>query len=288
VSSTSARTAFREGLAEAGYVEGRNVTIEYRRSEGRVERYPELVADLLRHQVTVIAALGGIPSAMAAKAATTTIPIVFAGGFDPVEIGLVTSFARPGGNLTGTTSLAVELGPKRLEAMHELLPAAKVFALLLNPDHPNAETESRGMQTAARVLGVQIRIVHARDVREFDMAFATVAQLGAAGLMIGIGQPLAGNSGLLGELAARHRVPAIAGSRDFVAAGGLLSYTGNSTEATRGAGIYAGRILKGEKPGDLPVQQATKVELIINMKTAKALGLTIPETLLATADEVIQ
>jgi putative ABC transport system substrate-binding protein len=279
---------FHQGLAEGGYADGRNVTIEYRWSEGRLERYPELVADLVRRQVAVIAALGGIPAAAAAKAATTTIPVVFSGGFDPVEIGLVAGLARPGGNLTGTSSLNLALGPKRLEMMHELIPAAKVFALLLNPDHPNAEPQAREMQTAARALGLELRIVHARSDNELDAAFAGLSGLGAAGLVIGNGQPFSGLTRQLAEFATRHRMPTIFESREFVAAGGLVSYTGSRDDAYRLVGVYVARILKGEKPADLPVQQVTKVELIVNMKTAKALGITVPLPLLGRADEVIE
>jgi putative ABC transport system substrate-binding protein len=280
--------AFQQGLAETGYAEGHNVRIEYRWSDGQVGRYPELAADLIRRQVTVIAALGGIPAAQAAKAATTTVPIVFEGGFDPVEIGLVTSLSRPGGNLTGVTNLGLELGPKRLEIMHELVPAAKVFALLLNPDHPNAAPQLREMQAAGRALGLELRVVHAPTVNDFDAAFAALARLGADGLVIGFGQPFTGRLEQLGELAARHRVPAISESPEFVTAGGLASYGGSRKDAFRVAGVYVGRILKGEKPAELPVQQATKVELIVDLKAAKALGITVPLPLLGRADEVIE
>ena len=280
--------AFHQGLAEAGYVDGRNVAIEYRWAEGRLERYPELAAELVRRQVTVMAALAGIPAATAAKAATTTIPIVIQGGFDPVEFKLVASLSRPGGNVTGVTNLGLELSPKRLEVMHELLPAAKVLAFLINPDHPTAETQSREIRTAAHALGLQIRTVHARAAHDFDAAFASLAQLGADGLMIANGQPLVAHPARLGELAARYKVPAIFESREFVASGGLVSYAGNNSEAYRPAGLYVGRLLKGEKPADLPVVQATKVELIINLKTAKALGVTVPLALLGRADEVIE
>ena len=253
-----------------------------------MERYPELVADLVRRQVAVIASFGGISAVTAAKAATTTIPVVFSGGFDPVEIGLVVSLSRPGGNLTGITNLNLGLGPKRLEMMHALIPTAKVFALLLNPDHPNAEPQSREMQTAARALGVELRIVYARGANEFDAAFAGLSQLGAAGLVIGNGQPFTSRTRQLGELATRHRTPTIAESREFAAAGGLVSYSGSREEGYRLVGSYVGRILKGERPADLPVQQVTKVELFINLKTAKALGVTVPLPLLGLADEVIE
>ena len=280
--------AFHQGLAQAGYVDGRDVMIEYRWANGHVERFPQLAAELVRRQVTVIAALAGIPAAMAAKAATTTIPIVFTGGFNPVEIGLVASLSRPGVNVTGVTNLGLELGPKRLEVVHELLPAAKNFALLVNPDHPSTGSQSREMQTLARRFGLQIRVVHARAVKDFEGAFASLAQLGVDGLLIGIGQPFAAGGTQLGELAARYRVPAISYSREFVAAGGLISYGGNRVDTYRLAGLYVGRILKGEKPADLPVAQSAKIEMIINMKSAKAHGLKVPLSLLGRADEVIE
>jgi len=280
--------AFQQGLAETGYAEGRNVRIEYRWSDGQVGRYSELAADLIRRQVTVIAALGGIPAAQAAKAATTAIPIVFEGGFDPVEVGLVASLSRPDGNLTGATNLGLELGPKRLEVMHELIPAAKVFALLLNPAHPNAAAQSREMQAAGRVLGLELRIVHAPTVNDFDAALAALVRLDVDGLVIGLGQPFTGHLEQLGELAARHRVPAISESPEFVKAGGLVSYGGSRKDSLRVAGVYVGRILKGEKPAELPIQQATKVELIIDLKAARALGVTVPLPLLGRADEVIE
>ena len=280
--------AFEQGLAETGYAEGGNVRIEYRWSGGEVGRYPELAADLVHRQVTVIAALGGIPAAQAAKAATTAVPIVFEGGFDPVEVGLVASLSRPGGNLTGVTNLGLELGPKRLEVMHELIPAAKVFALLLNPDHPNAAPQTHEMQAAGRALGLELRIVHAATVNDFDAAFAGLAQLGVGGLVVGFGQPFTSRVGQLGQLARRHRVPAISESPEFVTAGGLVSYGGSRKDAFRVAGVYVGRILKGEKPAELPVQQATKVELVIDLKAAKVLGITVPLPLLGRADEVIE
>jgi putative ABC transport system substrate-binding protein len=280
--------AFHRGLAEAGYVNGQNVTIEYRWAEGRVERYPILVADLVRREVAVIAALGGLPAAKAAKVATAKIPVVFRGGFDPVKTGVVDSLSRPSGNLTGVTNLGIELGPKRLEVIHELIPAAKAFALLINPDHPNADSQSRDMQIAAHALGMQIRIVRARAVNEFDTVFADLAQIGVDALVIGIGQPFTGHPEQLGELSARYSMPAIHESREFVAAGGLISYSGHRADGFRLAGVYVGRILNGEKPADLPVQQSTKIELFLNLNTAKALGLTVPISLLGRADEVIE
>ena len=215
--------AFYKGLAEAGYIDGQNVKIEYRWAEGHLERYPEFAGDLVRRQVAVIAAVGGIPAVTAARAATATIPVVFQGGLDPVKIGLVASLSRPGGNLTGITNLGLELGPKRLEVMHELIPAAKLFALLINPDHPNAESQSRNMQTAARALQVQLRIIPSPAVNDYEAAFAGLAQH-ANGLIVGVGQPFPGHYRQLGELAARYAVPTIFESREFVAAGGLVSY----------------------------------------------------------------
>src|SRR6266852_970588 len=244
-------TAFHKGLAEAGYVDGHNVAIEYRWAEGRVERYPEFAADLVRHQVAMVVTQG-LAAAGAAKAATATIPVVFLGGFDPVNVGLVASLSRPGGNLTGVTNLGLELGTKRLEVMHELIPAAKRFALLINPDHPNAESQSRDMQIAARMLGLQIRIVHARTAEDFDVAFASLSQLGTEGLVIGVGQPFNSRLEQLAALTVRHAVPAIFQHREFAVAGGLVAYAGSISESYRQVGIYSGRILKGDKPGNLP------------------------------------
>jgi putative ABC transport system substrate-binding protein len=279
--------AFRQGLSEAGYVEGRNVAIESRGAENQFDRLPALAADLVRRQVTVIYA-GAIRSALAAKAATATIPIVFSSSADPVQSGLVASLSRPGGNVTGVTSLATEVGPKRLEMLHEAVPAATLIGLLLNPTNPQTEAFLRDQQTAARILGVQLHVLNASAERDFDAAFATLVQLRAGGLVIGPDAFFSGRSEQLAALALRHAVPTIFQDRGFVAAGGLMSYGGSIAEASRLAGVYTGRILKGEKPADLPVQQATRVELAINMKTAKALGLTFPLTLLGRADEVIE
>jgi len=278
--------AFRKGLSETGYVEGRNVWIEYRWAEGRYERLPALAADLLRRQVSVIAA--NTPAAPVAKAATTTIPIVFLTSSDPVAAGLVASLNRPGGNLTGVVVLNVEIGPKRLDLLHELVPGVSVVALLSNPINPNSESQSRNMQAAARSLGLQMHVLHASSERDFDAAFATLVQLRAGALIIGADAFLINQSEQLGALALRHAVPAISHQREFVAAGGLMSYGGHLTDMSRLAGVYTGRILKGDKPADLPVQQETKFALIINLKTAKALGLTVPLPLLGRADEVIE
>jgi putative tryptophan/tyrosine transport system substrate-binding protein len=280
--------AFRRGLNESGYVEGHNVTIEYHWAEGQYDRLPALARDLIRRQVTVIAATS-TPAAMTAKAATTTIPIVFTTSSDPVQLGLVASLSRPGGNLTGATQLNIEVTPKRLEILHELLPTANLFALLVNPTNPYTEILSRNVQGAARTLGLQLNILHASTEHDFDAVFATSVQLRSGGLVIGGGEVfLDSRHGQLAALALRHSVPTIYQGRDFALAGGLMSYGGTTMDSYRVAGLYAGRILKGEKPADLPVQQVTKVELFINLKTAKTLGLEVPATLLARADEVIE
>jgi len=268
--------AFRQGLNEAGYVEGRNVAIEYRWAEGHYDRLPALAADLVQQKVTVIAATS-TPAALAAKAATSTVPIVFTTGGDPIKLGLVASLGRPGGNLTGVTTLNVEVGPKRLELARELFPGATTFALLVNPASPLAATVSKDLQAVADTLGVRLHVLHASTEADFEAAFATAAQLRAAALVISTADPLFNShAAQLGALALRHSVPAIYQYREFAAAGGLMSYGGYATDTYRLGGVYTGRILKGEKPADLPVQQATKVELIINLKTAKALGITVP------------
>ena len=278
--------AFHQGLNDTGYIEGRNVATEYRWAEGQFDRLPALAADLVRRQVSVIA-LGGLPAARAAKAATATIPIVFQIGVDPVETGLVSSLNRPGGNLTGVTSLNVEVGPKRLELLHEVVPTATAVAVLVNPRAPNAESLTRDHQTAALTLGLTLHVLHASTEGDFDNVFATVRQLRAGGLVVVNAGLFNDRSKQLAALAVRHAVPTAFQYREFVEAGGLMGYGSSTTDSYRTAGVYTGRILKGEKPADMPVQQATKVELIINLKTAKALGLTIPLSLLGRADEVI-
>jgi len=281
-----AAAAFRKGLGDAGYVEGRNVWIEYRWAEGRYERLPALAADLVRRPVVLIAA--NTAGAPVAKAATTTIPIVFLTSDDPVAAGLVASLNRPGSNLTGVAVLNVQIGPKRLELLHEAVPAARVVALLNNPTHPAAEAQSKDMQAAARSLGLQLHVLHASSERDLDAAFATLLQLRAGALIVGADAFFVNQSEQLAALALRHGVPTISLIREFAAAGGLMSYGSDLADAFRVMGVYSGRILKGEKPADLPVQQETKFALIINLKTARALGLEVPPTLLGRADEVIE
>jgi putative ABC transport system substrate-binding protein len=279
--------AFREGLSQTGYVEGRNLAIEYRWANGQNDRLPALAADLVRLQVAVIVANG--PAALAAKAATTTIPIVFETAGNPVQLGLVTSLARPGGNLTGVTSLNAEVDTKLLELLHELVPRATTIGLLVNPNNPNvADPTTKSLQGAARTLGLETHVLHAGADHDFDTVFATLVQLRAGALVIAPDSFFFTHSEQLGALAFRHAIPTICPYRGFAAAGGLMSYGTNVTNLFREVGVYTSRILKGEKAADLPVQQAVKLELVINLKTAKALGLTIPQSLLATADEVIE
>jgi putative tryptophan/tyrosine transport system substrate-binding protein len=281
-------SAFLKGLGEAGFVEGRNVAIEYRWAEGQYERLPEFVADFVRRKVNLIAGTttqGGL----VAKAATSSIPIVFTTSGDPVQLGLVTNLSRPGGNVTGASQLNLEVAPKRLELIHEVIPSASNVALLMNPTLTAiAEPLLRDLQAAAAALRVKLQVVHASSERDFAAVFATLAQLRADALLIGTDNLFTSRSEELAALALRHRVPAIYQYPEFTAAGGLMSYGGDITESYRAAGIYAGRILKGEKPADLPVQLVTKVELIINLKSAKALGITVPLPLLGRADVVIE
>jgi putative ABC transport system substrate-binding protein len=279
---------FHKGLSETGYVEGQNVAIEYRWAEGHYDRLPALAADLVRRQVTVIVT-GTTPAALAAKAATTTIPIVFEAGVDPVEVGLVASLSRPGGNITGVTNLSLAGTSKGLEMMHELLPTATIMALLINPTNPIMDPVTREVQAAARTLGLQLHVLSASTEHDFEAVFSTLVQLRAGGLMIGPDAFLEARADQLSALALRHALPTIyTGNVYAAAAGGLMSYGSSLRDAYRLAGVYTGRVLKDEKPADLPVMQSTKVELIINLKTAKALGITVPRILLARADEVIE
>jgi putative ABC transport system substrate-binding protein len=280
--------AFRQGLSEAGYIEGKNVAIEYRWAEGQYNQFAPLASDLVRGQVNVIAALGGTASVQAAKAATSSIPIVFQSAVDPVGFGLVESLNRPGGNLTGVTILAVELGQKLVELLHELVPGASSIGLLVNPTNPFAETVSRDAQAAARTFGLRLHVLQASTEREFDTVFATLVELRVGALVIGPDVLFTNGSDKLAALMLRHALPAIYSVREFAAAGGLMSYGPSITDAWRLMGNYAGRILNGEKPADLPVQQVTRIELVINLKAAGALGITFPLTLLARADEVIE
>ena len=278
---------FLQGLKETGYVEGQNVAIEYRYAENQFDRLPALAADLVRRRVAVIVATGAA-AALAAKAATTTIPIVFDTGGDPVASGLVASLNRPGANLTGNAILAAELAPKQLQLLRELIPNAAVFGVLSDPAFPATQSIIADLQAAARTLGLQLVVVNARTDSDLETAFATFSQQRVGAVLVGTSAFYNRRMEQLAALAARHALPAIFPYREFALAGGLMSYGSSLGYAFHQAGIYTGRILKGEKPADLPVEQATKIELVINLKTAKALGLTIPETLLATADEVIQ
>ncbi len=279
--------AFRDGLKESGYIDGQNVAIEYRWAEGNYDRLPEMAADIVRRQVSVIVA--NTPANLAAKKATDTVPIVFTTASDPVQIGLVSSFNRPGGNVTGVSQLNASLGPKRLELAHELMPDATAVALLVNPNDPGrAEALAKEVQAAAAHLGLQLDVLRAGSEPEIATAFAGFARLKAGVLVIGGDAFFNSKSNLLAELSLRHSVPAIYEYNEFTNAGGLMSYGGNIKESYRWAGVYAGRILKGAKPADLPVQRSSTVELIVNLKTAKALGVTVPLSLLGRADEIIE
>ena len=280
--------AFRVGLKATGFIEGQNVAIEYRWAEGQNDKLSEFAVDLVRRQVAVIVA-PTTPSVLAAKAATKTIPIVFFTAGDPVDLGLVASLSRPDSNLTGATTLTLEVGPKWLQFLHEMVPHATSLALLINPTSPYlADAQSRALEVAARSRGLQLHVLKASTEQDFDIAFASVARLGASGVVISSDSFFFSQSAQLARLAIRHAVPTIFGFREFVAAGGLMSYGGSLTESFRWVGVYTGRVLKGEKLANLPVQQSTKIELFINLKTAEALGLELPATLLTRADDIIE
>jgi len=278
----------REGLAAAGYVEGRNLTIEYRWADDQYDRLPALAADLVQRPVAVIFATGGVVSAIAAKSSSATVPIVFAQGSDPVQHGLVASFNRPGGNVTGVTFYNSALGPKRIGLLREIVPKAAVFAVLVNPNNPNAISDTKAMQDAGRSIGVKIEVVHASSVRELDDAFAKTKQLGADALIVHIDALFQANDKHVVALAAKYAVPTMYSSRQFTPLGGLISYGTEPAGVHRQGGVYVGRILRGEKPADLPVLQPTKFDLVVNLQTAKSLGLKVPESFLLLADEVIE
>jgi putative ABC transport system substrate-binding protein len=280
--------AFRDGLAEAGHVEGRNLSVEFRFADGVFDRLPRMAAELIERNVAVLVTVGAEPSALTAKAVTQRVPIVFVINADPVKLGLVTSLSRPGGNITGFTMLSSVLVPKRLELLHELVPQAATLAFLVNPRNPNAGTEVRDAEAAAGVLGVKIRVLSAGTEPDLDAAFADLVRRRVGAIAVAGDPFFAVRRQQIVALAARHRVPAIYNFREYVQAGGLMSYAPNLSIGYRGAGLYAGKILNGAKPADLPVEQPTKFELVINLKTAKALGLTIPPSLLQRADEIIQ
>ena len=279
--------AFREGLKEAGYVDGQNAAIEYRWANGRYDRLPALAADLIQRKVAVIAATSS-PAAQAAKTATSTVPIVFTTGDDPIKLGLVASLNRPGGNVTGVSSLLVEIGSKQLGLLREVAPGTTAIAVLINPNFPGTERQLRDVDAAARVLGLQLIVLTASTERDMETGFATMAQKGGVALLVGVDPFFLERRDHIVALAARHSIPAIYPVRDFAVAGGLMSYGSDFADSYRQAGVYAGRIVRGEKPADLPVQRSTKFEFVINFKTAKALGLTVSNSMQLLADEVIE
>jgi len=281
--------AFRQGLSEAGYIEGQNVAIEYRWAEGRNDRLAALAADLVSQQVSVIVVLGSTPSAIAAKHATVTIPIVFRIGTDPVEVGLVASLARPGGNLTGVTTLGALVAPKQLELLRDLIPAGAECGLLLNPSNPViTNIESRVVPAAAQALGLKVHILNATTADELDRAFASLVERRIRGLVIAVDTFFVARSEQLADLALRNAILAVSPYEEFAAAGGLISYGGSITDASRKAGVCTGRVLKGERPAEIPIEQSTRLQLVINAKTAAAIGLDLPAQLLARADKVIE
>jgi putative tryptophan/tyrosine transport system substrate-binding protein len=281
--------AFRDGLGEVGFDEGRNLVVEYRWAEGHNDRLPALAAELVRADVFVLAAPGGVAAALAAKMATSKIPIVFEIGADPVEVGLVSNLSRPSGNITGVSSLNTQIGPKRLELLHEIVNAGTRFALVVDPTNPkNAVTSAQNFQDAARNLGIKLEVLNVSTEADLEPLFAKLTELKANGLVINNDPFLSAHAKQLAELTLRHSIPAVHQSRDFAVAGGLLSYGGSITQSHHQAGVYVGRILKGEKVADLPVQQITKVEMTVNLKTAKILGVTVPLSLTGRADEVIE
>jgi putative tryptophan/tyrosine transport system substrate-binding protein len=286
--STYLVAAFRQGLRDAGYVEGKNIAIEFRWAEGKYDQLPALAADLAKNRVAAIAATGGAASGLAAKAATTTIPIVFTAGDDPIAAGLVTSLNRPTGNVTGVSVLANQLGAKRLELLHELVPAAKAIGYLVNTTNPSSQNELQDIKLAATSLGLVLHLLKASSAGDIDAAFATLGEYRAGALIVGVDPFFNSQRDQLIALAARDALPVIYSYREFAAEGGLMSYAPSLVDGYRQTGVYTGRILKGEKPADLPVIQPTKFQLVINLKAAKALGLTVPQTLLVAADEVIE
>jgi putative ABC transport system substrate-binding protein len=279
---------FRAGLKEAGYIDGQNVTIEFRWAEGHYDRLPEMAADLVRHKVAVLVSTGGEPSVLAAKAATTTIPIVFTSGIDPIRAGIVSSLSRPGGNITGVYMFTSQIESKRLGLLRALVPGVQLIAVLLNPNRQDYTRQKGDVEEAARTIGQKIHLLLASNESEIDAAFATATQLRAGAMLVGADPFLNSQRDKIIALAARHAIPAIYEQREHALAGGLMSYGTNLSEGYRQAGVYAGRILKGEKPGDLPVVQSTKFEFVINLKTAKVLGIEVPPNLSAEADEIIE